>query len=95
MFVWLNKQGVKSKKGFIVQSIDRFAIEYRENARTISVYVERGCLSNSRFCVSIRSDAFLKWDDGTIITPTQQKEILQNFTDAMNFQNIDVVVYDE
>lgn len=35
MFTWLNKQGVKSDQGFVVQSIDRFVIQYSEAMGTI------------------------------------------------------------
>ncbi len=40
MFTWLNKQGVKSDKGFIVQSVARFVIEYKEGNKCISIEVE-------------------------------------------------------
>jgi len=42
MFCWLNKQGVKGDKGFIVQSVGRFTIEYCERSKKISVHVEPG-----------------------------------------------------
>ncbi len=32
-FVWLNKQGVASDQGFVLQSVDRYAFEYREANR--------------------------------------------------------------
>ena len=32
-FVWLNKQGVACDRGFVLQSVDRFAFEYREANR--------------------------------------------------------------
>ena len=31
MFKWLNKQGVEYDKGFIVQKVGRFTIEYRQH----------------------------------------------------------------
>ncbi len=37
MFTWINKQGVKSSKGFIVQSVARFKIEYREGNKCQSI----------------------------------------------------------
>lgn len=37
MFTWLNKQGVKSDQGFVVQSIDRFVIQYSEAMGTIDL----------------------------------------------------------
>ncbi len=92
MFTWLNKQGVKSDKGFIVQSVGRFTIEYRENSKCISIEVDNGRLPDGRFCEIVSPDAFFKWDDGTLISEERQKEILKNFTDAMEFQNIGVVV---
>src|SRR5262245_39999601 len=29
-FAWLNKQGVESNQGFVLQRVDRFTYEYRE-----------------------------------------------------------------
>jgi hypothetical protein len=92
MFTWLNKQGVKSSDGFIVQSVARFTIEYRENSKCMSVEVDNGRLPNGKFCEIVKSSAFSKWDDGTPISEEKQKEILKNFTDAMEFQDIGVVV---
>lgn len=90
MFTWLNKQGVKSDKGFEVQSIDRFKIEYREGRRSISVQVERGVFAGKP-CVIIKENAFERWDDGESISYEKQKLISNNFTEAMEFQGIAVV----
>jgi hypothetical protein len=92
MFTWLNKQGVKSSKGFIVQSVARFTIEYREMGKCISVAVESDYAPNRRLREIVNPISFSKWDDGTPISQEKQKEILQNFIDAMEFQDIDVIV---
>lgn len=93
MFTWLNKQGVQSEKGFVVQSIDRFAIEYREGARKRSVYVENGRTAGGALCVEIAPNAFAQWDgDQTVLSLEKQSEMLQNFRDAMKFQGIEVIV---
>jgi len=42
MFTWLNKQGVRSDKGFEFQRSGRFTAEYSENGRTVELYVEGG-----------------------------------------------------
>lgn len=94
MFTWLNKQGVQSDRGFIVQSMDRFTIEYREGARKISVEVERGMLGDKP-CVSILPSAFDRWDDDPewkTIPPEEQDKMLANFTEAIEFQGLAVVV---
>jgi hypothetical protein len=92
MFTWLNKQGVQSDKGYIVQRVARFEVEYRESKKKISIYVEPG-YSAGKNCLIIRSDAFYKWDDGTSISEVKQKEILQNFKDANKFKGIDIEVW--
>jgi ferredoxin len=92
VFKQLNKQGVQSNKGFIVQFVGRFEVEYREGEKLISVYVEPGYASGNKFCVIIAPEAFSKWDDGTVVSSEKQKEILKNFTEAMEFQNIGVVI---
>lgn len=92
MFKQINKQGVQSEKGFIVQFVGRFEVEYREGGKLISVYVEPGYTPGNKFCVIIGSNAFTQWSDGTSIMNDKQNEILKNFIDAMKFQNIEVVV---
>ncbi len=92
MFTWLNKQGVKSNKGFVVQSMNRFTIEYRESGKVICLSVERGLQPTGKACVYIYLDEVRQWSNGTLIPKDQQKKILQNFKDAMEFQGVDVIV---
>lgn len=92
MFTWLNKQGVQSDKGYIVQCIDRFEIEYRENKKRISIYIEHG-YSTDKPCVIVHSNEFREWEDGVPISELKQKEILQHFKAAMEFQGIRVEVW--
>lgn len=92
MFKQINKQGVQSKKGFIVQFVGRFEVEYRDGQRSISVYVEPGQTPSNKFCLIVSPDAFEQWSDGAPITRSAQKEIMKNFIDAMEFQGIGVVI---
>jgi hypothetical protein len=92
MFKWLNNQGVESTKGFVVQSVDRFTIEYIEGSKLISLYVERGFLPDGKVCIYITPDAFQKWDDGILISELKQTELLKNFKEAMEFQKIVVLI---
>jgi hypothetical protein len=41
-FKWLNKQGVASSCGYVVQSMDRFYYHYIEGEYVMVVYVEPG-----------------------------------------------------
>lgn len=93
MFKWLNKQGVESDAGFVVQVTDRFLIEYREGIKMITVDVEPGVFPDGKFCVIISEDSFCKWDGGFPIAKEKQAQILKNFTEAMEFQNVGVEVY--
>lgn len=94
MFKWLNKQGVQSDRGFVVQVVDRFTIAYREADGAITVPVEFAQLGDGKSCVSIKPHAFRRWDNdasGLIIPLEKQREIFANFEEAMRFQNIAVV----
>lgn len=92
MFTYINKQGVQSDRGFIVQSVARFIIEYRESDKCLSIEVESDYAPGVKPIEKISKYAIAQWDDGTPISPEQQKEILKNFTEAMEFQGIGVVV---
>jgi len=92
MFKYLNKQGVESNEGFIVQSTGRFTSEYREGSKKITIELNNGISPSGKFCEIIKSDAFSNWDGGESITQDKQKEILKNFTAAMEFQGLGIVV---
>ncbi len=92
MFKWLNKQGVESSKGFIVQSVARFVIEYREAGKCLSIETGNSYFSGGKLYETVKLSNFNKWDDGFSISSETQKEIIQNFTDAMVFQGIKVIV---
>ena len=94
MFTRLNKQGVESDRGFAVQSLDRFTVEYREGNKRIALDVDNG-ISGGRPCVSVERRAFKRWDsmrDCEELSLAKQNEILQNFVEAMEFQGVAVVI---
>ena len=95
MFKWLNSNGVESDHGFIVQSIGRFEIEYREGKRKVNVYVERGMHDGKPCVIVMESGAFARWDGGPPggVNPLEkQQEMLKNFIEALEFQGLAVVV---
>ena len=91
MFTWLNKQGVKSDRGFIVQSINRFVIRYSELQGEIDLSVERG-MNGGEAMIYVYDDEFYQWNDGRKIAEEKKQQILKNFIEAMNFQEVDVEV---
>jgi hypothetical protein len=95
MFKWLNKQGVESDRGFVVQSVGRFAVDYREGDKKIEVYVERGCVEGGKPAVIVEGNSFERWDgdpEWATLPLEKQDEMPTNFTEAMEFQGIAVVV---
>lgn len=92
MFKWLNKQGVESTDGFVVQFTGRFTAEYKENKNTITLDIEDG-FKNGQPCIILRANAFNKWDSSkTPIFEHERSRIFNNFRDACSFQGLDVVV---
>jgi NOL1/NOP2/fmu family ribosome biogenesis protein len=91
MFTWLNKQGVRSDKGFEVQFTGRFDAEYREGNKVVELYVESGG-SGSSPSVILEPQAFVRWRDGEQISPEQQEKMFHNFQEAMAFQGLKMVV---
>ena len=91
MFTWINKQGVRSDQGFEVQFTGRFDAEYREGGDVISLDVESG-MHGGLPCIILDPEAFARWDDGRTIAPERQVQILQNFRDAMAFQDLQTVI---
>ena len=95
MFTWLNKQGVQSDAGFVVQFTGQFTCEYREGGRILELEVEDGVIGQQP-CINVKRDAFANWSVAGVkydIPEVQQLRMLQNFKDAMEFQGLHVVVY--
>ena len=91
MFTWLNKQGVKSDKGFIVQRTGRFSSEYVDGTNKITIFHESGYFANTP-ALLVNASEFSRWDDGSLIPISKQKEIIKNFCEAIKFQDLEVVV---
>ena len=90
MFKWLNKQGVESDDGFVVQCVDRFTIEYREGGHVMSVAIEAGMLAGKP-CIIADPSAFRSWNSSTAELPTEEQlRIQRNFVAAMEFQGLAV-----
>jgi hypothetical protein len=94
MFKWLNKQGVESNKGFIVQVVSRFVIEYSQYSKKISVPIEIDYGAGGNVVVIVHKPSFEHWDDGDILLPEKKSEIMLNFKGAMEFQGITVIIDD-
>ena len=95
MLKWLNSNGVESDEGFIVQSIGRFEIEYREGDKKVNVYVENGMHEGKPCVIIMEPNEFSRWDGdppGSIIPPERQTQMLGNFIAALEFQGLSVVV---
>ena len=82
-FVWLNKQGVASDRGFVLQRVDRFAFEYRETNRTIRLEGESlvgGVLGAAKFGFVFYSS----WREAGV-SEGDHERIAENIKAAMAF----------
>jgi hypothetical protein len=92
VFTWLNKQGVQSGRGFVVQFTGRFSAEYRDRGKKVTLYVEDG-LMGGQPCISVEPDAFEHWDGETVTIPREeQQQMFQNLREAMEFQGLKLVI---
>jgi len=90
-FVWLNKQGVASDQGFVVQRVERFVVEYREANRTMRLEGESivGGLEPGQFGFGFyHTWRYAQWESpycGFSISDRDRERIVQNIKDAMAF----------
>lgn len=92
MFTWLNKQGVQSDRGFVVQFTGRFSAEYREHGKMVTLIVEDG-MSGGLPCIILDPGAFQHWDGESAPIPSGQRDqMFQNFKDAVEFQGMKMVI---
>lgn len=95
MLTWLNKQGVQSDAGFVVQRTGRFTCEYREHGYTLEFEIEAGRVGDTP-CISVSSKVFSQWEGPCVENESrieQQARLLRNLKEAMEFQGLAVVVY--
>jgi len=96
-FKWLNKQGVESDKGFVLQSIDRFAFEYCEGARVMLLEGEAlfgglGKFSHGfGFGTDLMSASWQPPFQCDQISPGHRARIKENVAEAMTFMGIKAV----
>lgn len=88
MFTWLNKQGVRSDKGFEFQFTGRFTAEYRENGRVTDM-----CVDGTPSITTIYEGSIERlWNE--IQNPFERKSererIIGNVRDALAFQGFDL-----
>lgn len=85
-FRWLNRQGVESDDGYVLQRMHRFYYHYVEGGKTLEVAVELG----GKF-EEISSASFSKWQtphDGEALSLDEQARIKANVQAALRFMNI-------
>ena len=95
MFKWLNKQGVESEAGFVLQRTGRFTCEYIEGGCSLELEVESGLMGDTP-CISIARNAFSQWRGALLGGETlaeQEARLIKNFKDAMTFQGLAVAIY--
>ena len=94
MFTWINKQGVSSSEGFVVQSTGRFTMEYQENGRVLVLEIERGCWGGGSSIALTNPDDPQRWGKlGPPISKADQERIRRNIKEALAFKGIALEPY--
>lgn len=94
MFTWLNKQGVKSDCGFVVQFTGRFTAEYHQNGKTATLSIENGIFGGLP-CIIVDPGAFERWDGDpptNRISKNQRNQLFKNLKEAIEFQGLAMVI---
>ena len=93
MFYWLNKCGVESETGFVVQIIGVDLLSYRENGRKIDFYTET-YQSGGVLYLDLWRTKLASWESGVKISEPSQEQILNNIRSALKFMEIELLVQD-
>jgi hypothetical protein len=91
MFRWLNKQGVESSSGFILQSVDRYGYHYCENGKTMRINVEPRRALGGDYYEEIIAESISVWlspHEMEVVAAEEQQRIKANIRDALNFMGI-------
>jgi hypothetical protein len=94
VFTWINKQGVSSSEGFIVQSTGRFTMEYREGGKVIVLEIERGNWGGGSSIALTNPSDIERWGKfGSPINKADQERIKRNIKDALAFKGLALEPY--
>ena len=91
MFRWLNKQGVESTSGFVLQSMDRFFYHYTEADRVLQVNVEPLTDVTGRYREQVYVSSLQRWQPPFgehLIPESEQQRIRANISAALEFMGI-------
>ncbi|MBP9021839.1 MAG: hypothetical protein KBH06_01435 [Spirochaetes bacterium] len=91
MLKWKNKQWVESDEGFSFLFTGRYTAEYIEGDRKLSLFIEDG-MSNDNYGIIIKSGSLNKWDNNQKILLNEKDVILRNISEALEFQNINLII---
>jgi len=92
MLKWLNKQGVESTTGFVLQSMHRFYYHYIEGEKRMQVLVEPFTDKRGNYLETIDLKSLEHWLPPYADAPIDEKqrgEIQRNISDALRFMGID------
>jgi hypothetical protein len=92
MFKWIDKSCVESDAGFVLQFTGRFTFEYREKEIIVSGEFEFGGVQADGIRTVLVSSTSLKLAPGEILPQEERLRIIQNISDAMDFQNLRLVL---
>ena len=87
MFTWLNKQGIRSKEGYEFQRTGRFTAEYRENGRTVDMYVEGGA-GGALTIYEGSLEPLLAGIENPFERKTEHNRLANNLRKALEFQGL-------
>jgi hypothetical protein len=96
MFKWLNKQGVESDEGFVVQFTGRFTLEYIENGHATELAIESGTYGGLP-SIHVAGDSFAhprtrRAFRATVTGQDEQDRKFDNLRRALDFQGLKLVI---
>ena len=87
-FTWINKQGVETEKGEIVQCTGRFTMEYRKGSKILEIGIESGVMGSTSL-ISYKRKDFEKWSKGGgQLSLAEKEQALNTFREALIFQGL-------
>lgn len=92
MFIWLNKQGVRSDEGFALQFVGRLTAEYREDGKVVEIAIEDASIDGqAALRIDRRSISAWRSSDETL-SSSHRARIADNVRRACEFQGLRVIL---
>jgi hypothetical protein len=89
-FRWINKQGVETESGVVIQFTGRHSLEYRSRRGKIKIHIEDGG-TDTKPLIIVHERSIDRWSGGIFgmkVTDAERRAVIEVLREALAFQGL-------